>query len=136
MKLRAYFMLRTLKNWKKTDNSQQTSIKPFHATGSFTILLFFWCFQKVYKKRPMAWTGFNPFVPNALFLYFLKTSENLMVFLCFQGVEKVCIGNEWVTLFFTCCCHTIIPSWVFPHSLPFSLSMLQIIVRPYMMDLI
>ena len=39
---------------------------------------------------------FNPFVPNAPFLYPLKTSENLMVFLYFQGVEKWCIGNEWV----------------------------------------
>ena len=38
----------------------------------------------------------NPFVPNAPFLYTLKTSENLKVFLYFQGVEKECIGNEWV----------------------------------------
>ena len=43
----------------------------------------------------------NPFVPNAPFLYPLKTSENLTVFLCFQGLEKGCIGNKWVkvTLF-------------------------------------
>ena len=39
---------------------------------------------------------FNPFVPNASFLYPLKTEENLTVFWCFQGVEKGCIGNEWV----------------------------------------
>ena len=26
----------------------------------------------------------------------LKTSENRKVFWCFQGVEKGCIGNEWV----------------------------------------
>ena len=38
----------------------------------------------------------NPFVPNAPFLYPLKTSENCKVFWCFQGVEKGCIGNEWV----------------------------------------
>ena len=39
---------------------------------------------------------FNPFVPNAPFLYPMKTPENLMVFLCFQGVEKGCIGmNHW-----------------------------------------
>ena len=37
----------------------------------------------------------DPFVPNAPFLYPLKTSENLTVF-CFQGVEKGCIRNEWV----------------------------------------
>ena len=39
---------------------------------------------------------FNPFVPNAPFLYPLKTSENLTVFSCFQGIEKGCIGNDWV----------------------------------------
>ena len=38
----------------------------------------------------------NLFVPNALFLYPLKTPENLTVFLCFHGVEKGYIGNEWV----------------------------------------
>ena len=37
----------------------------------------------------------NPFVPNAPFLYHLKISENLTVF-CFQGVQKECIGSEWV----------------------------------------
>ena len=42
---------------------------------------------------------FNPFVPNASFLYPLKTEENLTVFWCFQGVEKGCIGNEWVNPF-------------------------------------
>ena len=40
----------------------------------------------------------NPFVPNVPFLYLLKTSENLTVFGCFQGVEKGCIGNKWVKL--------------------------------------
>ena len=39
---------------------------------------------------------FNLFVPNASFLYPLKTSENLKVFWCFQGVEKGCIRNKWV----------------------------------------
>ena len=38
----------------------------------------------------------NPFAPNAPFFYPLKVSENLRVFLCFQGVEKGCIGNKWV----------------------------------------
>ena len=41
---------------------------------------------------------FNPFVPNAPFLYPLKTSENLTVFGCFQGVEKRCIGKECVNI--------------------------------------
>ena len=38
----------------------------------------------------------NPCVLNAPFLYPLKTSENLKVFWYFPGVEKGCIGNEWV----------------------------------------
>ena len=38
---------------------------------------------------------FNSSVPNAPFPYPLKT-ENLMVFSCFQGVEKGGIGNKWV----------------------------------------
>ena len=40
----------------------------------------------------------NPFVPNAPFVYPLKTSENSKVFWCFQGVEKGYIGNEWVNI--------------------------------------
>ena len=36
----------------------------------------------------------NPIFPNAPFIYPLKTSENLTVLWCFQGVEKECIGNE------------------------------------------
>ena len=43
---------------------------------------------------------FNPFVPNAHFLYFLKTSENRKDFWCFQGVEKGCIGDKWINLGF------------------------------------
>ena len=39
---------------------------------------------------------FNLFVPNAPFLYLLKTSENRMVFWCFQELEKGSIGNNWV----------------------------------------
>ena len=39
---------------------------------------------------------FNPFVPNAPFLCLWKTSENLMIFICFQGVGKGCTGNKWV----------------------------------------
>ena len=47
-------------------------------------------------------------LPNAPFLYHLKTSENRKVFWCFQGVEKGCIGNEWVNrkLYYLCCIWT------------------------------
>ena len=43
-------------------------------------------------------TIINPFVPNAPFLYPLKTSENPKVFGCFLGVEKGCIGSKWVSV--------------------------------------
>ena len=55
----------------------------------------------------LAWAGWshycryfliNPFVSNAPFLYPLKTSENLTVFWCFQGLEKGCIWKERVKL--------------------------------------
>ena len=36
----------------------------------------------------------NPFVPNAPFLYPMKTSENLNVFCCFQEVEKGVLGTS------------------------------------------
>ena len=52
----------------------------------------------------------NWFFPNAPFLYHLKTSEILKVFLCFQGIEKECIGNEWVNQILT-------PSHCFPLNL-------------------
>ena len=38
----------------------------------------------------------NQFVSNAHFIYPLKTSDNLTVFWCFKGVEKGCIGKEWI----------------------------------------
>ena len=57
----------------------------------------FACVQGVQKETiGMKWV--NLFVPNAPFLYPLKTSENCKVFWCFQGVEKRCIGNEWVNV--------------------------------------
>ena len=37
---------------------------------------------------------FNPFVPNAPFLYPLKTSENRAVSWCFQVVEKGALGTN------------------------------------------
>ena len=46
------------------------------------------------------WVIFNPFVPNGLFLYPLKTSENRKIFWCFPGVEKGFVGNKWVNTYF------------------------------------
>ena len=58
------------------------------------------------RGGPVAWNGlilfllynFNPFVPNAPFLYPLKRSENRKGFWCFQGLEKGCIGKKWVNM--------------------------------------
>ena len=47
------------------------------------------------QKKPQL-IGLNPFVPNAPFLYPVKTSENYNFFCHFHGVEKGCIGNECV----------------------------------------
>ena len=47
-------------------------------------------------KIPRKPVHFNPFVPNAPFLYPLKILENLKFSDVFRGVEKGCIGNKWV----------------------------------------
>ena len=41
----------------------------------------------------------NPIVLHAPFICPLKTSKNLKVFWCFQGVHEGCIGKNWVKLF-------------------------------------
>ena len=46
----------------------------------------------------LTWWIVNPFIANALFLYFPKASENRKVFWYLQWVEKGWIGNEWVNL--------------------------------------
>ena len=38
------------------------------------------------------WYRINPFVPNALFIYALKTSEN------HKGIEKERVGKKWVKI--------------------------------------
>ena len=45
----------------------------------------------------MKWV--NPIVTNAPFLYTRKTLENRQVFWFFRGLEKGCIGKEWVNNF-------------------------------------
>ena len=46
----------------------------------------------MFLKSVLVNSVFNPFVPNAPFLYHLKTSEHV------SGVEKGCIGNKWAKL--------------------------------------
>ena len=57
------------------------------------------CLKSSVTKMSFEWSFhlfFNSPVPNAPFLYLLKTSENCKVLWRFLGVEKGCIGNEWV----------------------------------------
>ena len=71
-------------------------INPFSAMFPFYTL---WKHQEVQNENigQNCVNVINPFVHNAPFLYLLKT-ENRKVFWCFQGVEKGCIGNEWVNV--------------------------------------
>ena len=60
----------------------------------------------------------NLFVPYALFLYSLKTSENLTVFWSFPGVDKGCIGSKWINL------NLLLPSLRYKIRLPFFMGFL------------
>ena len=51
---------------------------------------------KILQKFFLNNLSINPLFHYALFLYPLKTPENLTVFWCFQGVEKGGTGNKWV----------------------------------------
>ena len=51
--------------------------------------------------RQQNWTFINPLVYSVTFLSPLKTSENLTVFWCYEGVEKGFIGSNWVNLVIT-----------------------------------
>ena len=60
------------------------------------LCVFNYIFLKEKSKKKICFTNIkfnalNPFVPSAPFLYPLKTSENLNVFWCFQGVEEECL---------------------------------------------
>ena len=89
------------------DNCNPEDKCMLQANNKNTILLCWICSKptiiKTSKRHPvsmvlMSSTKFNPFVPKAPFLYPLKTSENLRVFWCFQGVQKGCTGKKWFNL--------------------------------------
>ena len=68
-----------------------------YCTWHRVIIKYLPVFEKKSNIRYYFWRlSGKPFVPNAPFLYPLKISENLAVFCCCQGVEKGCIGNNWV----------------------------------------
>ena len=50
--------------------------------------------QKVAKLKELFWRMLNPFVPNASFLYPLKTSENLWFADVFRGQKKGALGTN------------------------------------------
>ena len=54
------------------------------------------CYKSLsfFSRQPFVLWDLNLFVSNTPFLYPLKTSEDLMVFWCFQGEEKGCIGTN------------------------------------------
>ena len=64
--------------------------------GLFALSCFVSCTPESIKRLEFVFTTINSFVSNATCFYPLKTSENLTVFWCFQGVEKECIGNRGV----------------------------------------
>ena len=81
--------------------SKNTYFKGHLQTAASVWMLMNWLLkladlQTVICNRVITRRYINSFVPSAPFLDPLKTSEDLTVFWCFQGVEKGCIGNNWV----------------------------------------
>ena len=89
--------------WEKTDRMDKLCYSPILNRFKQWWLLF----KKNLKIANMlnfllsGFLKFNSFFPNAAFLYLLKTSENIKIFWCLQGLEKGCIGKKWVN------CHGI-----------------------------
>ena len=80
--------------WRQTIVIRNFKRKKFQYTH-----LTFSQFQK-FQTRVCFLGNFKSFVPNAPFLNPPKILKNLLVFWCFQGVEKKCIGNKWLKLLF------------------------------------
>ena len=74
---------------RKTQNTQYILKNYFNLFSNITIL-------KLTNYSNENNGNVHPFIPNATFLYPLKTSEILAVFWCFHGVEKGHIGNKCV----------------------------------------
>ena len=88
-----------LSNWSRGENVAAVS-KSFQVHTHFGLQILFIYSPSYLRHRWLqrVLNLFNPFVPNAPFFYPLKTSENLTIFWCFQGIEKWCIGNTLVNL--------------------------------------
>ena len=86
------------KNFHTCPRLKQSSILKFQDKICLENVLFI--SKSLNNKSPSV---FNPFVPNAPFLYPLKASENRKGFCCFLGVKKGCIGSRWVYTWFSFC---------------------------------
>ena len=82
-----------------TDSMKSCFSEYLRQWGLFFLCNIFLKLRKLCKKCNVSMgptTAINPFIPNAHFLYPLKTSEHRKVFWYFQRVEKGCNGNERV----------------------------------------
>ena len=77
---------------KKHGLKKRTNFKLVMWTTSQSLNLFVQMFPFISVLS----SSLNQVLPNAPFLYTLKTSENLTVFWCFQGIEKGCTRYRWV----------------------------------------
>ena len=92
--------------WMISMHNQFISYFWWKLCGSYSVTglklqMLFVIFKSLSHKgnlKYIATLKFNPFVPSSPFFCPLKTSKNVTVFWCFQGVEKGCIGNKWVNL--------------------------------------
>ena len=88
----------TLRNGCSPVNLLHNFRTPLPKNTSKGLLLYGWyCVfpAPIAHERVFRWLQkFNPFVPNAPFLYSLKTSGNRKVFYCLQGVEKGCLETN------------------------------------------
>ena len=93
--------LSTSKEIWMTSQKKKKAMRKTCARDVRKMLCLFFCLPKNmrYVSTHITYSSFliiNPFVPNAPFLYPRKHQKALTIFWCFQGVEKGCIGNEWV----------------------------------------
>ena len=91
--LQEYFFLKKKASAQSFYPKQRSSrvVKTTNEVRSFS-------FFKIIYSSTLAFVTFllsHSFPMHPSFLYPLKTSKNLTVFWCFQGLEKGCIGNKW-----------------------------------------
>ena len=83
--------------WNASKNVVKAQIMEHFFENDERILVVKYSYKKSHHNgiHNICWR-IKPFVPNAPFLYPLKTSENNKLFWCFQRLKEGCIGNKWV----------------------------------------